>query len=190
MAHETIDFNHAVAEQYPRQMSLPDKTVLTIAPVTDADRPSLAEYLESMPEEEQLFLWNDVSVIVERWCSHFDSAHTLSLLAWDASGQIVADGTLYREPGVWTTHIGKLRVFVRPDFRGRGVATEIVRELLDAARAFGLHRVVADCITGQTEMMSLLQELDFAEACRLPDFVRDRHGGLHEMVLMVHCLHK
>lgn len=185
MFHTVMHHAPAVIERYPRELPLPDGSTVRAASVTLNDRRRLEEYLAKVPGEDQTFLWHDVALIIDRCCALIDEAHALSLLVWDDEG-VVADGILHRDPGLWTTHVGKLRLFVLPEARRRGIGAAVVRELLDMARVFDLHKVVAECTPEQTGLLTLLRQFDFREAARLKGFIRDRHGQLHDMALLVH----
>jgi GNAT superfamily N-acetyltransferase len=142
-----------------------------------------------VPEAEQRFFRQDTTISerVEQWCSQLDYRHLLPLLAWNGD-RIVADATLEQEPGLWTAHVAKIRLLVHPEFRRRGIGGRLLQELIELASESGLHKLVYECAADQTELMGHLVHCDFISAARLPDFIRDRNGKLHDMVLMVRDL--
>ena len=190
MFWETLDRCHCLADHYPHSIQVRDGNLFSVRPVTTDDREHLNDYLQSVPADEQLFLRHDVSLIAEQLCDHVNSLHSLSLLLLirDPADRVVADGMLYQEPGLWTMHIGKLRLFVHPQMRGQGIGTGIIDDLLAAGRMVGLNKVVAECPATQPQMMSLLSNRGFIDVARLPEFIKDRKDRLHDMVLMVHDL--
>jgi L-amino acid N-acyltransferase YncA len=74
---------------------------------------------------------------------------------------------------------------VHPDYRRRGVATRISREVIDVARDLHLHKLVCETAGEQFSEIALAERLGFVEAARLPEFVCDRDGVLHEMVVLI-----
>jgi RimJ/RimL family protein N-acetyltransferase len=154
-----------------------------------SDWEAVRDFLTAVPETERQFLREDISEpsIVDRWCANLDYHHILPLLAWEGA-RIVADASLHQDPGLWTAHVGKVRLLVHPEYRGRGLGSEMIRQLVDVAREFDLQKVAAECATEQGELIALLRRLGFREVARLPDFVCDRNNRLHEMVLLVYNL--
>ena len=53
------------------------------------------------------------------------------------------------------------RLFVRPDFRGQGIARRLVQARIDDARAMGLRHLLADTLRNNDEMQGLYQSLGF-----------------------------
>jgi GNAT superfamily N-acetyltransferase len=175
-----------IGARYPREVRLRDGTTLTFAPLVASDGPMLEDLLHAIPADEQRFFRRDSSEAgrVERWCRELDYEHYFPLVAWDG-GAIVADGVLEREPGWWTAHVGRFRVMVHPDYRRRGLATRIARELIDVARDLHLHKLVCETAGEQESEIELARSLGFDEAARLPEFICDRDGHLHELVLLI-----
>jgi GNAT superfamily N-acetyltransferase len=146
----------------------------------------LEDLLHAIPSSESRFFRRESSDSerVERWCRQLDYRHYLPLLAWDG-GRIAADCILELEPGLWTSHVGKFRTLVHPDYRRRGVATLLAREVIEIAPRLGLHKLVNESAAGQHANIEFLKGLGFVEQARLPEFIRDRTGRLHDMLLLV-----
>ena len=177
---------HAVGGRYPRKVRLRDGTQLTLAPLVASDGPMLEELLHDIPAGERRFFRREASDAgrVECWCRELDYEHYFPLVAWDG-GKIVADAVLEREPGLWTSHVGRFRVMVHPEYRRRGLASRMAREILEVACDLHLHKLVCETAGGQTAEIALAARLGFVEAARLPEFVCDQDGELHELILMI-----
>jgi RimJ/RimL family protein N-acetyltransferase len=186
---EEQELTVSVLSRFPREIVIGDGTKLTLAQMVASDWQMLEDLLRATPDDERQFFRHDVSDAerVKQWCSQLDYRHNLPLLAWHG-GQIVADATLEQEPGFWTAHVGKVRLLVRPDFRCRGVATTLMESLIELAGDLNLHRLVYECAVEQTDLMNFLMRLKFKPAATLPEFIRDRNGQFHDMVLLVHSL--
>jgi len=186
----------SIAGRYPREIEVAGRqdggrqdagsTRLTLTPMVPSDWQFLETFLLAVPEVEQRFFRQDTTIAerVEQWCSELDYRHVLPLLAWSGD-RIVADATLEQEPGLWTAHVAKIRLLVHPEFRRRGIGDRLLQELIELAHELGLHKLVYECAADQTELMDHLKRSKFISAARLPDFIRDRQGKLHDMALMV-----
>ena len=203
MTSELAHRYESVLNQYPRNLFLGDGTALTIAPSSTVDHDSICDYLESIPGREQRLSGGGLSLHAEQSRYAVNGTSSVALLVQHGSRRIVADGVVawgpgiwgpgiwgpgIRGPGIWATRVGRLRVFVHPDFRGRGIGEEVVRELLDLARAFDLQKVSAECAADLSGLINLLRKLNFAEAARIPESVRNQFGEPHEVVLLMHDL--
>jgi GNAT superfamily N-acetyltransferase len=178
-----------VSATYPKEVTLRDNTEVTLTPMVPSDWQLVGEFLSAIPDEDRLFLRHDISdpAIVERWCAELDYKHVFPLLAW-VNGRVVADGTLNQDPGLWTAHLGKLRVLVHPEFRRLGLGSVITEELMSIATAQGLNKAVVECAAEQKDLIRFLGEEGFREAARLDGFVKDRKGADHTLVILVRDL--
>jgi GNAT superfamily N-acetyltransferase len=93
-----------------------------------------------------------------------DPAAITAMVVLRADDVPVACGALRRlEPGSWGggepgPAIGELkRMFVRREWRGRGLSRLVLRELEDRARVQGLHRVVLETGSLQTAAIALYE---------------------------------
>ena len=178
-----------IASRYPRTIQIDATRQMTITPMVPSDWSMLGDFLEAIPSRDRKFFRHDLSdaARVERWCSQLDYWHILPILGW-CDAHIVADATLQREPGLWTAHIAKIRLLLHPDYRQQGIGTQMVHELIELADELQLHKVVHECAAEQQDLISCLQKIGFQTAARLPNFIRDRDGNFHEMVLMVYSV--
>lgn len=178
-----------IAERYPRELQLDDGLRLTLTPMVPSDWQYLESFLHAVPEPERKFFRQDSSIAerVEQWCSALDYRNLLPLLAWSGD-RIVGDATLEQEPGLWTAHVAKIRILVHPDFRRQGIGGRLLNELVELARELGLHKLLVECAAEQIELMKHFDQCNFTASARLKDFIRDRSGKFHDMVLMVRDL--
>lgn len=173
--------------RYPRAMTLPDDTPVLIRPMVPDDGPALLQFFRGLPEEDRLYLNDDVTkeAVIQAWCRELNYDRVLPLLA-DVDGRIVADATLHQQPRGWMSHIGRVRVAVAPEYRRRGLAGVLVRELIEVAVDVGLAKLDAEFMVEQEAAMRLMEKLGFYRVAILPQHVWDLRGETHDFVIMVH----
>lgn len=76
------------------------------------------------------------------------------------TGQVVAQSLLVRHD---TDSARLVRMYVRPPFRHRGIATSLVEELVRLARELRYERVVLDVMATRTEAVRLYERLGFGQ---------------------------
>ena len=69
-------------------------------------------------------------------------------------------------------HTGVLGVALLPEFRGRGLGGRLMRQTLDAARAFGLHRVELTVREDNAHAIRLYRKIGFETEGLLRDAIR------------------
>src|SRR5436305_7379888 len=121
--------------------------------------------------------------VIRDWCQNIDLGRNLPLLAL-MNNKIVGVGTLHQQLGGWKRHIGRVSVLVHPQFRGRGLARELVTECVDVARQMGLQKVEAEFIGEQEAAMKVFALIGFRVLARIPDYVKDMQAVTHDYVLM------
>jgi GNAT superfamily N-acetyltransferase len=60
--------------------------------------------------------------VIEAWARELDYEKVLPLLAV-VGDNIVGDATLHRRKAGWTSHVGKVRIVIDKDYRGKGLGT-------------------------------------------------------------------
>jgi len=139
------------------------------------DRPALAQlflgYIDAlctaMPDDRSAITSKYNPDTVEAWLDIFENIHQglkgNLLIAWDnttPAATPAACGMLREfEPGIAEIQ----RLYVRPEYRGTGLARQISLALMNGARASGCHTIRLDTSRHLTGAIKLYQSLGFAE---------------------------
>jgi ribosomal protein S18 acetylase RimI-like enzyme len=86
----------------------------------------------------------------------------------------------------WSDHVGEIRLVVHPRHRGAGLGRTLARHALRRALDQGLRKVVVEVVADQEALLAMFSGLGFTGEALLTDHVRDREGGLHDLVVLAH----
>jgi len=175
---------------YPKTVRLQTGTTVTLRPMVKEDADKLYAFFARVPREDRVFLRDDVSKreVTEAWARELDYEKVLPLLAL-VGDNIVGDATLHRRKAGWTSHVGKVRVVIDKDYRGKGLGTALLEEVISFAKRAGLELLVTEGVMGyQKEALTALTPLGFETAAVLHNYVKDQAGKPHNLVVMVRNL--
>jgi GNAT superfamily N-acetyltransferase len=172
-------------QKFPKTVTLKDSRPATLRPLHRADEKDFHQLFLGIPEPERMFIKHRVMdlKVIHDWCQHIDYGHNLPLLAL-IGGKIVGAATLHQQLGGWKRHVGRVSVLVHPEFRGRGLATRLVSEIIEIARNAGLEKVEAEFIGEQEAAIKMFALLGFSQIVRLDDYVKDMQAISHDYILM------
>jgi RimJ/RimL family protein N-acetyltransferase len=175
----------AVVDNFPREINLKGGLTCLHRPLESQDEGALHRFFLAVPETERMFIKHRVTDpgLIKDWCQNIDLGRNFPLLAI-YNQQVIGVGTLHQQLGGWKRHIGRVSVLVHPQFRGRGLAKELVTECVDIARQMGLDKVEAEFIGEQEAAMKVFALLGFRVLARIPDYVKDMQAVAHDYVLM------
>ncbi len=108
-------------------------------------------------------------------------------VAVDEGGQVVGYVAVLPLIG-WSSHVGSLRVVVDPASRGRGVGRQLARHGLLTSLDLQLGKVVVEVVVDALPAIAMFEALGFEPEALLRDHVRDRAGGLHDLVVLAHLV--
>jgi GNAT superfamily N-acetyltransferase len=171
---------------YPKLLPLRDGQEVAVRPMTLRDEGTLLDFFRRLPEEERFYLKDDVTApgVIAGWVRALDYERVLPLLAVQHR-HIVGDATLHRRRGGAHRHMGEVRVTVDPAWRGRGLGTALLRELVGCASQVGLETLVFELIAEvQDEAIDAAGRAGFLVAARLVNHVKDMQGKPHDLVMM------
>jgi ribosomal protein S18 acetylase RimI-like enzyme len=171
---------------YPKQVTLQTGATVTIRPMVKEDAGKLYEFLSRVPREDRLFLRDDVSdrSVIDTWAEELDYDTVLPLVA-EVGGRIVGDATLHRRKFGWTSHVGKLRVVIDKEYRGNGLGTAMVEELVAIAKDAGLEQLVAELMANQRAAIAAFRRLGFEKEAVFYNYVKDQTGEERNLVVMI-----
>lgn len=172
-------------QKFPKTVKLKDGKKATLRPLKPDDEKAFHKLFQGIPEQERMFIKHRVQdlKVIRDWCRNIDIGRNLPLLGV-IDGEIAGCATLHQRLGGWKRHIGRVSVLVHPDSRGRGLATRLINETLDLARAAGLEKAEAAFIAEQEAAMKMFAMLGFSQLVRLDDYVKDMQAITHDYVLM------
>jgi RimJ/RimL family protein N-acetyltransferase len=172
-------------QKFPKEIKLKDGSKCRLRALRKDDEAEFLKFFQAVPEPERMFIKHRVTepAVIRDWCQNIDLGRNLPLLAV-AGGQIIASATLHQQLGGWKRHIGRISVLVHPSFRGRGLASALVTELVAIARDCGLEHVEAEFIGEQQAAAKVFAMIGFKEFLRLDDYVKDMQAISHDYVLM------
>jgi acyl-CoA hydrolase/RimJ/RimL family protein N-acetyltransferase len=171
--------------RYPRELERRVRArtgeVLLLRPIRPTDEPKLADLFYSASPEtlQQRFLSAIRGVPHSGRREHLDVDYEARLaLVIETSAprrepELLAVAQLLREPGEPAAEIAFL---VRDDWQGRGLATQLLSELVGLARERGLARLEATARTSNHAMLRVF------ERCGLP-LERERDGDVYRLRL-------
>jgi RimJ/RimL family protein N-acetyltransferase len=186
-----LSYNASIGEEimtegsYSKEIVLKNAKTVTLRSVSPEDAPALAEFFKSLPEEDRLYLRDDVSDpgFTERFLKRLASHASVPIVAVH-EGKIVGQGNLYRESHGWMTHVAQIRLVVSRPFQRTGLGKQMAHELVRMAMQIGVDKVVALVMENQTGARRAFERLGFVQEALLKDHVKDLRGKKHNLCIL------
>lgn len=166
--------------RYPRKI----QGDLVARPLRAEDEAALVDFFRRVPVEECHLFKDDVRnrATIQGWVRNLDTANILPLLVFEGD-RVVADATLHRDKRGWSRHVGKIRVTIAPERRGKGLARALVSEFLDLAPSLGLGILHAEILDLQKSAQAVFDALGFTRVAVLPQQAIDLAGRVHDVLI-------
>ncbi len=176
-------------ERYPKQAKLNDGTRVIVRPLISNDEQALVEFFKATPTDDLLYLRDNVKDprVIHHWIANLNYEMILPLIA-EINGKIVGDCTLHQMRGGWKSHIGTVRIVIHPEYRGKGLATLLVGEIIQVAIDSGLQKLEGEFTTEQKNPIAIFEKLGFVKLATLPQHVKDVNGEIHDLLIYVYDL--
>jgi RimJ/RimL family protein N-acetyltransferase len=174
-------------KKYPKVEKLRDGTAVLLRPMADGDQARVKGFYRGLPEEDRLFLRDDVTrdEVVDRWFAELNYERVLPILALtDDESEVVSCATLHRFPQGWQRHVGEIRIVVTHRFQRRGLGSLMARVIVSEALKAGLDKLVAAMMTDQIRARRAFSQLGFIPEATLKDHVMDLKGRTHDLLIM------
>jgi acetyltransferase len=158
---------------YPRQyvapFVAPDGTEFLIRPIRPEDEPEMVRFHAELTEETVYSRYFELLGLSERTAHERltrvcfnDYDREIALVAEhvepDGRGRIAAVGRLSKEHAIPSAEFS---ILVGDDWQRRGLGTELLRRLVDVARAEGVEQIWAEMLAGNTRMQHTAKAVGF-----------------------------
>lgn len=158
---------------------------ITLRLMGRADLDKSVKFARELPAADLMFLTVDITdpVEMEQYVAAVEKGQAATVLA-EADGHFIGYGSLACSQPHWTRHLGEIRLLVGPDWRGFGLGRLLANEVLQIARDKGLRKVIARMAADQKGAIQVFEHLGFHAEALLTDFVIDRDGRTHDVMVM------
>lgn len=172
-------------EGFPKDVTLRDGSTVSLRPIEPDDGESLGEFYRELPEEDRLFLREDVTrpEWPEEFIRSIDFESVVSLIA-EHQDRVVGNATLYRSRHGWSAHVAEIRIAVARQFQRHGLGTALASQLVRHATSLGLEKIVAHVVDNQIGAKRAFEKLGFHQDAVLPGHVKDVRGITRDLVVM------
>jgi len=170
---------------YPKEATLRDGSRVLLRPVVAKDGVELLRFYRALPEEDRLFLRDDVTTPdwEQRYIGSIDYEGVLPLVA-EREGAIVGNATLYRPRHGWSAHVAQIRVVVAREYQRHGLGTALAKALVELAIARGVEKMVAEVVDNQIGALRAFERLGFHREAVLKGHVKDVRGMKRDLVML------
>jgi RimJ/RimL family protein N-acetyltransferase len=174
-------------DRYPKEITLRDDTHAVLRPMIPGDADGVWNFLRQLPEIDKSHFREDVDrrEVVERWAKSLDYDAALPILAIRGD-RVVGSATLYRNRTGWKQRVGIVRILIAPDFRHLGLGTAMIREIRHLGEKLALNYLLAEVLEEQQAAVRALERMGFERTVAYRNFVNDRKGRLHNLVVLLH----
>lgn len=162
-----------------------DVTV-AIRRLAEEDRQRLMDFGAALPVEDVIYLEDDYhsSEIINRLVNAAMAENWRQIVAV-ADDTIVGYSAVRRLPG-WSSHVGDIRLLIRPDWRRCGLGRALAQAIFDAGRDLGVDKVIVEILATQLSGQTIFERLGFRIEGLLTDHVRDRQGQRQDLQVLAY----
>jgi len=178
--------------RYPKELVLKTGEEAVIRPLEKTDPQLLVDFYRGIPDDDRWYLRYDFldPEVIRKWFDDIDSGTVRSIVAL-ADDAIIAHASLYLRGFGSTTHVGRLRIMVAPQFRHKRLGTWMLLDLIQLAMDMGLTDLRSDFVADvEAAAIDAAFKLDFFEYATLKDYAKDPDGNRHDLVIMIKRLHR
>ncbi len=175
-----------IRKKYPHTARLGSDSI-ELGRFSELDVSDVLEFASALSEQDQMFLRFDMTKesVVRQLLADQEGDQRVTVIA-RAGGAMVGYGSLSREPLSWTRHLGEIRIIVATGWRAKGLGALLAKEIFEISKELELRKVVARMALRQEGARRMFEHLGFAAEALLPDWVVDRAGRTHDLLIMGH----
>lgn len=100
--------------------------------------------------------------LIENWIKTLDYDKILPIMAFEPDDRVVGDSTIHFYPSEGKNRIGSFSVFIRDDYQGRGLGSNMTRLMIEIGRLKGLHKMILEVFTTNERARRMYEKGDLA----------------------------
>ena len=160
------------------------KLNVSIREMTAADAPAVLEFARRLPLHDLLFLARDIrnEKVVAAWIEEMEKGSIRTLVAINGD-EVIGCLAVVTDALGWSSHVGDIRLLLRPDLRGTGLGRHLLKEGFALALALDIGKLTARMTPDQLSAIALFEELGFRPEALLREHVRDANGIAHDIAV-------
>ncbi|HSE83600.1 MAG TPA: GNAT family N-acetyltransferase [Thermodesulfobacteriota bacterium] len=169
---------------YPKKIGLKDGTPVIIRPADSDDIEGLMEFFSRIPKKDLLIFKDDVTKRenIQSWfpCSKYKKCLQLIALRDD---EIVSKGMLHQE-GLYWQDAAELKLIVAPDYRGRGLGSQMFKILLTEGLTLNLRKIITRFAPNNKSFIRVLEHYGFKPETVLRSYSNGgNNGGYQDLMI-------
>ncbi|MBW1979979.1 MAG: GNAT family N-acetyltransferase [Deltaproteobacteria bacterium] len=170
---------------YRKFITLADGSRVLFRPLVHADQEKLVALFQQASAEDVLFLKEDVRnpELVGSWVRELNYDKVIPIVAV-RNEEIIGDASLHRRTGT-KRHTAEVRIFLAPAFRGIGLGSVMVSELVALAKNLGLRLLEGQIVVDQVNVIKAFRKLGFKRVADIDDYFMTQDGRTHDVALMI-----
>jgi L-amino acid N-acyltransferase YncA len=182
----SMSIGTGIKHSYPWNITLDGRQV-TLRLMKRGDVENAITFARELPPEDLMFLTVDITdpVEMEEYMRACDKGMAVTVLA-EADGKFIGYGSLACSQPHWTRHLGEIRLLINRQWRGKGLGRTLANEIMQIAEDKGLRKIIARMAVDQKGAIQVFEHLEFHPEALLTDFVIDRNGRTHDVMVMTH----
>ncbi|ESR26468.1 bifunctional acetate--CoA ligase family protein/GNAT family N-acetyltransferase [Lutibaculum baratangense] len=151
--------------EWEREIVLSDASAVEVRPVRPEDEPLFEEFFSRVsPEDMRLRFFTPHPDLSHRFLARLtqiDYARAMAFVALTpATGEMLGAVRIHAD----ADHVsGEYAIMVRSDLKGKGLGWELMKLIIDYARADGIKEITGDVLRQNETMLAMCRELGFAE---------------------------
>ena len=172
-------------KDYPKEVTIKSGEKVILRPMVKEDEQKLLKFFLGLPEEDRLFLKNDVinPKVIRLWSQNLNYEHVIPILA-ELDDRIIGDATLHKKTTDQPPNVGEIRIVTDRSVRRRGLGTLLAKEIFYLALSLKMNRLVAEVVENQHAVIKAFESVGFQQEKILENRAIDLRGKKHNLVIM------
>lgn len=176
---------------FREKVTLSDGSVVYLRPLTKNDTERLYEFfLHGISEEDLLLFKDNVKdyFLVKKWTENINYDRVYPIVAETEEGIIIGVATLHMRDFGWEKDVGKIRVSICRECRGKGLGKALTAKLIEIAKEKNLRAIMAEVLSAQKNAISALKKAGFEEPVVIKELARDYLGNRYDLHILIYRL--